>query len=94
MTPGTWNALSTPNHMWKDGKLRIYSVSDLHTDHKSNFRRIEEWEKELNLKQDSTNILIVAGDISANLDILRKTLQILKKLFNYVIFIPGNNEVS
>lgn len=91
MTP--WAGFSTPKHKWENGKLRVHSVSDLHTDHRCNLARIQEWEHEIQVNSDCTDILIVAGDISANLEIMKQTLQLLKNIFDHVIFVPGNNEV-
>ena len=96
MTPGSWS-WSSPSHCWKDATVRIFSVSDLHTDHKANWRRVQEWE--LERKEDDSEVsyigvLIVAGDLSANLETMRMTLEFLTTLFDHVIFVPGNNEVK
>ncbi len=37
--------------------------------------------------------LIVAGDISSNLDLVRQTLVFLKTIFHTVCYCPGNNEL-
>jgi len=92
MKPGS--LFSSSSHCWKDGNVRVFSVSDLHTDHRANLERLEEWEQYTDKgKGEFVDILIVAGDISANLSILKRTLELLKSLFDFVIFVPGNNEV-
>ena len=92
MKPGS--LFSSSSHCWKNGNIRVFSVSDLHTDHRANWQRLEEWEQSKDKgKGEFVDFLIVAGDISANLSILKKTLELLKSLFDFVIFVPGNNEV-
>ncbi len=73
-------------------KVRIFSVSDIHSDHEENWDLIKSWK---NLGFDSKSglrcfyrdamnnfedILIVAGDISTDLDIASETLKFLKEV--------------
>ncbi|MFK7805631.1 MAG: metallophosphoesterase [Anaerolineae bacterium] len=68
--------------------MTIYAISDLHTDNKENRELIESLSK-TNFKKDS---LIVAGDISNNLTVIERTLQLLLDRFKHVFFTPGNHE--
>lgn len=74
-----------PKHM--PNIKRVRSVSDIHTDYKANF----EWAQ--SLKADPDCLLIVAGDVSHETPIIRKTLQILRRKFGAVSFTPGNHDL-
>jgi hypothetical protein len=67
---------------------RIFSVSDIHTDHPSNWDLLLSWDPLLFNKD--TDVLLVAGDISTDLEVVVKTLKHLKTLFNDVFFVPGS----
>jgi predicted phosphodiesterase len=74
--------------------IRVFLVSDLHTDHSSNLDRIKEWKNEHKRHLGATDVLIVAGDISSKLQLIETTLRILVEIYDKVIFVPGNNEVG
>ncbi|EFA85678.1 predicted protein [Heterostelium album PN500] len=68
--------------------VKVYCVSDIHTDYPSNLEHI----KQLPAKEDS--VLIVCGDISDNIKIIETTLTSLKSKYPAgVFFIPGNHEL-
>ncbi|NET58830.1 MAG: metallophosphoesterase [Symploca sp. SIO2E6] len=67
--------------------MKLYAISDLHTDFLDNWNLINQIG---NYHQDA---LIVAGDISDNLDIINKTFDVLQNKFKYVFYIPGNHEL-
>jgi hypothetical protein len=69
--------------------MRLFATSDLHTDYAENFR----WLKELSHTAYRDDALIVAGDISDRLHIVRETLLLLRAKFRYVLFTPGNHEL-
>jgi len=69
--------------------MRVFATSDLHTDYKENFR----WLEELSATAYRDDALIVAGDISDRLEIIRETLLSLRSKFRYVLFTPGNHEL-
>jgi hypothetical protein len=69
--------------------MRLFATSDLHTDYKENFR----WLTELSDSDYRDDALIVAGDISDRLEIIRDTLQLLCSKFRHVLFTPGNHEL-
>jgi len=69
--------------------MRVFATSDLHTDYKENFS----WLKELSATAYRDDALIVAGDISDRLEIIRETLLLLRSKFRHVLFTPGNHEL-
>jgi Icc-related predicted phosphoesterase len=69
--------------------MRILAISDLHTDFNENKWLLEQIPAVVH--QD--DILIAAGDISDNLDILRATLALLRSKFKKVFYVPGNHEL-
>eukprot|EP01121_Diplochlamys_sp_Union-15-3_P008763 TRINITY_DN2341_c0_g1_i4.p2 TRINITY_DN2341_c0_g1~~TRINITY_DN2341_c0_g1_i4.p2 ORF type:complete len:153 (+),score=21.48 TRINITY_DN2341_c0_g1_i4:43-459(+) len=70
--------------------MNVYAISDIHTDEYDNAKIV----KMLSTKHFGANdVLIVAGDISANLEILRETLEHLTSCCKNVFFITGNNEM-
>jgi predicted phosphodiesterase len=69
--------------------MRIYAVSDLHTD----FRRNLEALKRAPLDGHRGDALIVAGDVADREAVLRETLELLLSRFAEVFFVPGNHEL-
>jgi predicted phosphodiesterase len=69
--------------------MRVFATSDLHTDYKENFH----WLAELSDTAYRDDALIVAGDISDRLEIIRETLLLLRSKFRHVLFTPGNHEL-
>lgn len=67
-------------------KESIYCVSDIHTDHKENWKIILSLAENKHLFDQAS--LICAGDISTELDVLRETLAFLKGIFAHVFFCP------
>ena len=69
--------------------MRIFATSDLHTDYKENFN----WLAQLSNTAYRDDTLIVAGDISDRLEIIRETLLLLRSKFRHLLFTPGNHEL-
>lgn len=69
--------------------MRIFATSDLHTDYRDNFR----WLQTLSDSAYRDDTLIVAGDVSDRIDIIRETLLLLRSKFRYLLFTPGNHEL-
>jgi hypothetical protein len=69
--------------------MRLFATSDLHTDYKDNFR----WLAEISDSDYRDDALIVAGDISDRLEIIRETLELLRSKFRHLLFTPGNHEL-
>jgi hypothetical protein len=71
----------------------VYAISDLHTDHPANLRWLEglappPWRG----PAAHTNVLLVAGDISHDLGLIRRSLQLLRASYDRVLFVAGNHE--
>ena len=69
--------------------MRLFATSDLHTDYRENFR----WLQELSDTEYRDDTLIVAGDVSDRLEIIRETLLLLRSKFRRLLFTPGNHEL-
>jgi Icc-related predicted phosphoesterase len=69
--------------------MRIYAISDLHTDFRENHAALER----AGLAGHRDDALIVAGDIADSEGVLRGTLQWLAGRFAEVFFVPGNHEL-
>jgi predicted phosphodiesterase len=69
--------------------MRVFATSDLHTDYKENFR----WLTQLSDTAYRDDALIVAGDVSDRLEIIRETFLLLRSKFRHLLFTPGNHEL-
>src|SRR6185369_8567150 len=69
--------------------MRVFATSDLHTDYKENFN----WLAQLSDTAYRDDALIVAGDVSDRLEIIRETLLLLGSKFRHLLFTPGNHEL-
>ncbi len=69
--------------------VRIFAVSDLHTDIRANRQALER----APLDGHGGDALIVAGDIGEREEVLRDTLSLLVSRFREVFFVPGNHEL-
>ena len=74
--------------------MRIFAVSDLHTDYQKNM----DWLRQLvgsgaGGGEYAHDCLLVAGDVSDSLDTLRETLQLLAGAFAHVFFTVGNHDL-
>ncbi|KAK7254163.1 calcineurin-like phosphoesterase [Aureococcus anophagefferens] len=69
---------------------RLWAISDLHTDHAENW----DWlAKTLGGGRFRRDGLIVAGDVSSRLSVLRKTLELCAASFASVAFVVGNHDL-
>jgi predicted MPP superfamily phosphohydrolase len=69
--------------------MRIFVVSDLHTDFAENRRRLQQVSSTSYLH----DVLVVAGDIADDLRIIDWTLRKLRAQFGQVFYVPGNHEL-
>jgi 3',5'-cyclic AMP phosphodiesterase CpdA len=69
--------------------MRILAISDLHTDFRENMRLIEQIPR----ASHKDDILIVAGDIADQVEIIKRTLSLLRSKFKMVFYTPGNHEL-
>ncbi|CAE7456263.1 HMA5, partial [Symbiodinium microadriaticum] len=68
-------------------RFGVYAVSDIHTDKRENMDVIREWPRRPN------DILLLAGDVSNDLDIVRRTFQLVLERFGQVFYCPGNHDL-
>lgn len=68
--------------------MRVWAVSDIHTDYPQNLAWAQHWCGSEDFKQDA---ILLAGDISDSLDNLTKTLETFAAAFGHVFYVPGNH---
>jgi hypothetical protein len=71
------------------GQLKVYAISDLHTDYPENLQ----WVKSLPASKYKTSVLVLAGDVSDSPATLEETLEALASKFLHVFFVAGNHEL-
>jgi Calcineurin-like phosphoesterase len=69
--------------------MQVYAISDLHTDYRDNFALLEQ----LSRHDYEADAVVVAGDVSHSMEVLRRTLDIFLQRFRHVFFVPGNHEL-
>lgn len=67
-------------------EIRVFAISDIHTDYLQNLQWVENLSDTIYLN----DIIIVAGDISQQINTIEKTLRIIKSKFKYVFYCTGN----
>jgi predicted phosphodiesterase len=72
------------------GASRIHAVSDIHTNYALNMEWARSLASEPAYRRD---VLLLAGDVSDKLDLLRETLEVLASSFGAVFFVPGNHDM-
>lgn len=68
---------------------RLFLVSDVHIDSRENWR----WLEQLSDTAYQHDALIVAGDVSEEIDRLEAALRLLTSKFSVVCFTPGNHDL-
>jgi hypothetical protein len=69
--------------------MQIFAVSDLHVDFPPNM----EWLRALDPAHYASDAIIVAGDVTDDLNRLEEVFSILRRTFAHVFFVPGNHEL-
>jgi len=69
--------------------MQIYAISDLHTDYRDNFAQLEQ----LSRRDYADDAVVVAGDVSHSMEVLRRTFDVFLQRFRHVFFVPGNHEL-
>jgi predicted phosphodiesterase len=69
--------------------MRVFALSDIHTDHEHNKR----WVAELSHSDYRQDVLILAGDVSDSLSRLGWTLGEFARCFAHVLYVPGNHDL-
>ena len=89
----TAREVAQTSHMARGAPLssaRIWALSDIHTDYRKN----REWCASICSNSSfSGDTLLLAGDVSSSLEILRETLTALRAAFRAVFFVPGNHDL-
>ena len=74
--------------------LAVYCLSDLHADSEKNQIYIRERCIRYREDHEAYTVMIVPGDIGAEVDRIERVLQTLASNYDAVCYIPGNHEVS
>lgn len=69
--------------------MRVFAVSDIHIDYRANFN----WLMDLSESEFTSDILILAGDISDKFQLQEKCFRKLQRCFRQVLYIPGNHDL-
>lgn len=69
--------------------LRVFVLSDLHTDYSENMF----WVNRLSTKRYRKDVLLVAGDVAETYNNFVLTMSVLKDRFKHVFFVPGNHDL-
>ena len=69
--------------------MRVFALSDLHADYAENLA----WILALSDVDYRDDVLVLAGDVTDNLDILAQVFEALRAKFRDVLFVPGNHEL-
>ena len=69
---------------------RIFAISDIHVDIPENLRLVESWSSNDYLN----DVLIVAGDVTDNLSLLKTVLTTLAQKFLKVCYVPGTTHIG
>eukprot|EP00037_Helgoeca_nana_P025306 m.275562 g.275562 ORF g.275562 m.275562 type:complete len:433 (+) comp26904_c0_seq7:357-1655(+) len=82
-----------PNVPQEIAATRVYAISDMHTDVTANLEWLQGYADQ-NGSLHADDLIIVAGDVSDSLDVVRETLEILTATFGAgVAFVPGNHDL-
>lgn len=69
--------------------MQVYAISDVHADFRDNLAQLEQ----LSRHHYRGDALIVAGDVSHEPGVLRRTFHLFLERFRHVFFVPGNHEL-
>ncbi|KAI3982790.1 hypothetical protein MKX01_010273 [Papaver californicum] len=69
--------------------LRVFVLSDLHTDYSENMSLVDS----LSTKRYRKDVLLVAGDVAETYNNFVSTMSVLKDRFKHVFFVPGNPDL-
>ena len=74
----------------EEAAARLFVVSDIHSDYEANMAWCRSLADGGRFRRDT---LIVAGDVSHSLEVVRETLALLVAAFDRVWFVPGNHDL-
>ncbi|KAJ1402687.1 Calcineurin-like phosphoesterase domain, ApaH type [Sesbania bispinosa] len=78
-----------PSVLGNNDGLRVFVVSDLHTDYAENLK----WVKCLSTVKHKNDVLLVAGDVAETYHMFVATMSLLKDRFEHVFYVPGNHDL-
>ncbi|CAL5184940.1 unnamed protein product [Lathyrus oleraceus] len=73
----------------KSNGLRVFVVSDLHTDYDENLK----WVECLSNVKYKDDVLLVAGDVAETYSKFVVTMSLLRERFEHVFYVPGNHDL-
>ncbi|XP_057446513.1 uncharacterized protein LOC130738532 isoform X2 [Lotus japonicus] len=79
----------SPSVLGNTDGLRVFVVSDLHTDYDENLN----WVKCLSGEKHKSDVLLVAGDVAETCCMFVATMSLLKERFEHVFYVPGNHDL-
>jgi len=71
------------------GGLRVFVLSDLHTDYAENMKLV----KSMSTVRHKKDVLLVAGDVAETYENFVLTMSLLKDGFEHVFYVPGNHDL-
>ncbi|XP_022137065.1 uncharacterized protein LOC111008628 isoform X1 [Momordica charantia] len=78
-----------PSAFGEDNGLRVFVLSDMHTDYAENMN----WIKCLSSVNYRDDVLLIAGDVAETYTNFVSTMALLKDRFQRVFFVPGNHDL-
>jgi predicted phosphodiesterase len=69
--------------------MRLFLGSDFHVDYRENLT----WLENLSVSDFTDDVLIVAGDLSDDIDLVRRCFDILVPRYKQLLFLPGNHDL-
>lgn len=69
--------------------LRVFVLSDLHTDYAENMR----WVKSISTVRHRKDVILIAGDVAEIYGNFVLTMSLLKDRFEHVFYVPGNHDL-
>lgn len=85
---------SSNNNHGDSTSLRVFIVSDLHTDYSDNMAWVRALSKKMKKQRRHDNdVLIVAGDVAETCCNFVLTMSLLKDSFHRVLYVPGNHDL-
>ncbi|KAK9278509.1 hypothetical protein L1049_028076 [Liquidambar formosana] len=78
-----------PNAFGEAVGMRVFVLSDLHTDYMENMI----WVKCLSTVRYKKDVLLVAGDVAETYENFVLTMSLLKDRFEHVFYVPGNHDL-
>lgn len=85
----TTRAPILPSSLGDAAGIRVFVVSDLHTEYAENMK----WVEVLSTARYKNDVLLVAGDVAETYKNFILTMSMLKDRFEHVFYVPGNHDL-